>query len=211
MLGWEFPPYHSGGLGTACYGLTKGLSSEGIKVTFVLPSLNQNIESDFVKLIGANIRFRSIDSPLSGYMTTASYKQTVTKKAPAAKNMYGRNLLEEVERFAKRVKKIASVEPFEVIHAHDWLTYPAGIAAKKATGKPLVVHVHATEFDRCAHNSVNQQVYDIERTGMHAADKIIAVSNYTKNQIVGHYGIEPNKVQVVHNAVEIKTYTPKSV
>lgn len=211
MLGWEFPPYHSGGLGTACYGLTKGLSSEGIKVTFVLPSLHQNIESEHLKLIGANIRFRSIDSPLSGYMTTTTYKKTLTKKAPAAKNMYGRNLLEEVDRFARRVKKIALTEPFDVIHAHDWLTYPAGIVAKKATGKPLVVHVHATEFDRCANNSVNQNVYNIEREGMHAADKIIAVSNFTKNQVVSHYGIDPNKVQVVHNAVEIKKYTPKSV
>ncbi len=211
MLGWEFPPYHSGGLGTACYGLTKGLSKEGIKVTFVLPSLNQNIESEHVKLIGANIKFRSVDSPLSGYMTTASYKKTVVKKAPGVKNMYGKNLLEEVGRFARRVKRIALTEPFDVIHAHDWLTYPAGITAKKATGKPLVVHVHATEFDRCANNSVNQQVYDIEREGMHAADKIIAVSNFTKNQVVSHYGIPPSKVQVVHNAVEIKTYTPKSI
>jgi glycogen(starch) synthase len=132
MLGWEFPPYHSGGLGTACYGLTKGLSSEGVQVTFVLPTLHKNLETDFVKLIGANIKFKTIDSPLSGYMTTASYKQDVTKNAPVKLAMYGRNLMEEVERFSRRVKTIARRESFDVIHAHDWLTYQAGINAGRA-------------------------------------------------------------------------------
>ncbi len=204
MLGWEFPPYHSGGLGTACYGLTKGLSSEGVKVTFVLPSLQENIDSEFVRLIGANIRFKTIDSPLSGYMTTASYRQTVTEKAPVKQALYGRDLMEEVGRFSERVKHIAKKESFDVIHAHDWLTYKAGINAKKVSNKPLVVHVHATEFDRCASDHINQQVYDIEREGMHAADSIITVSNFTKSQVVEHYGVDPSKIQVVHNAVDLK-------
>lgn len=206
MLGWEFPPYHSGGLGTACYGLTKGLSSEGVNVTFVLPSLHKNIESDFVKLIGANIKFKTIDSPLSGYMTTASYRQTVAKNAPTKMSMYGQDLMDEVYRFSRRVKTIAKRESFDVIHAHDWLTYQAGINAKSVSGKPLVVHVHATEFDRCASENINRQVYNIEKRGMRAADRVITVSNFTKGQVLEHYDVDPSKIDVVHNAVEIKSY-----
>jgi len=204
MLGWEFPPNHSGGLGTACYGLTKALSSEGVDVTFILPTrLDKDIHADFVRLIGANIRFRTIDSPLSGYMTTASYRQ-MTENAPAKMAMYGRDLMEEVERFSDKVREIAKRESFDIIHAHDWLTYKAGINAKEISKKPLVVHVHATEFDRCAGNTINQEVYDIEREGFNAADSVITVSNFTKNMVVEHYDVDPSKIQVVHNAVDFK-------
>jgi glycosyltransferase involved in cell wall biosynthesis len=115
--------------------------------------------------------------------------------------LYGRNLFEEVEKYAEKAAIIAKFEDFDVIHCHDWMTFRAGKKAKQVSGKPLVVHVHATDFDRTGGNP-NQQVYDIEREGMHAADKIIAVSNYTKDMIVKHYGIPPEKVTVVHNAIE---------
>ena len=114
---------------------------------------------------------------------------------------YGKNLLEEVSRYALVSSAIAASREFDVIHAHDWLTYPAGIAAKYVSGKPLVIHVHATEFDRSGVN-VNQQVYDIERKGMEEADRIIAVSNWTRGIVIDRYGQPPGKVFTVHNAVE---------
>ena len=113
---------------------------------------------------------------------------------------YGKDLMDEVNRYGFVGDILGYTENFDIIHAHDWLTYIAGVAAKKSSGKPLVIHVHATEFDRSGENT-NQQVYDIERYGMENADKIIAVSYYTKNIIVNRYGIDPEKVVVVHNAV----------
>ncbi|MBS3132746.1 glycosyltransferase family 4 protein [Candidatus Woesearchaeota archaeon] len=206
MFGWEFPPFNSGGLGTACYGLTRGLSREGAKVTFVIPR-NANADYGFLKLIAANIKVKllGVKSALNAYATSQDYAEqlaNVKSKADAAFYIYGRNLFEEVERYAKKAAEIAAEEPHEVIHAHEWLTFKAGIAAKKVSGKPLIVHVHATEFDRTGGTGLNQRVYDIERAGMHAADAVIAVSNYTKNKIVQHYGISPDKVSVVHNAID---------
>jgi glycosyltransferase involved in cell wall biosynthesis len=110
-------------------------------------------------------------------------------------------MVQEVHRYARLAAEIATVEQFDVVHAHDWMTYPAGIAVMKASGKPLVVHVHSTEFDRSGEH-VNQMIYNIERQGMHAATKVIAVSNYTKNIIVSRYGAPPEKVEVVYNGVE---------
>jgi glycosyltransferase involved in cell wall biosynthesis len=114
---------------------------------------------------------------------------------------YGKTLMEEVSRYALVASAIAASKDFDVIHAHDWLTYPAGIAAKYVSGKPLVIHVHATEFDRSGEN-VNPPVYEMEKKGMEEADKIIAVSNFTRNIIIEKYGIPENKVVTVHNAVE---------
>jgi glycosyltransferase involved in cell wall biosynthesis len=205
MLGWEFPPYSTGGLGTACYGLTKGLSNQGVNVTFVLPTLKDNLQAEFVKLIGANIKVVPVDSPIVGYMTSKGYSKTFSR---SSSSMYGQDLFKEVYRFSKRVAEIAKKEDFDIIHAHDWMTFQAGINAKEVSNKPLVIHVHATEFDRTANNNVNQIVYDIERKGMHMSDSIIAVSNFTKNKITTHYGIDPSKVNVVHNAVELRD--PKS-
>jgi glycosyltransferase involved in cell wall biosynthesis len=108
---------------------------------------------------------------------------------------------DQIRSYAKKARQIAQGMDFDVIHAHDWMTYPAGIAAAQATGKPLVVHVHSTEFDRSG-ELVNQGIYDIEKEGMHRSSKVIAVSNYTKNIILNRYGIEPDKVEVVYNGVE---------
>ncbi len=204
MLGWEFPPYHSGGLGTACHGLTKGLANQGVNVTFVLPSLRNDVQEDFVKLLGANIRYQKVDSPLKGYTTETHYQKCLldTKKT----KQYGDDLLREVNRFAERICHIAEHEDFDIIHAHDWLTYLAGIRVKEKTGKPLVIHVHATEFDRCASSNVNPEVYAIERKGMQAADNIIAVSNFTKSRVVNNYGIAADRVNVVHNGVIVKQF-----
>ncbi len=206
MFGWEFPPLNSGGLGVACYGLTKSLSAQGASVTFVVPKA---VEADygFLKLIAANlgkVKLRGIKSIIHGYVTSQEYSQKLLKLkgSEAQQKIYGENLMEEVERYSRKAAEIAAEEPHDVIHAHDWLTFKAGMAAKRASGKPLVVHVHSTEFDRTGGNGVNRHVYEIEREGMHAADAIVAVSNYTKGKIVRHYGISPDKVHVVHNAID---------
>ncbi len=206
MFGWEFPPLNSGGLGVACYGLTKSLSANGAQITFVVPKA---LEADygFLKLIAANlgkVKLRGIKSIIHGYVTSEEYSQKLLKLKgnEAHHKIYGENLMEEVERYSRKAAEIAAEEPHDIIHAHDWLTFRAGMAAKRVSGKPLVVHVHSTEFDRTGGNGVNQHVYDIEREGMHAADAIVAVSNYTKGKIVRHYGVSPGKVHVVHNAID---------
>lgn len=208
MYGWEFPPFNTGGLGTACYGLTKGLANNGVDVTFVLPHILEDAQADFVKLISAGnlskISLKGIKTRLAGYMTSEEYSKSILlDKAPAKKkDIYGKDLFSEVYRYSLRGGIIAKYEPHDIIHCHDWMTYQAGIRAKKISKKPLVVHVHATELDRTGGNGVNQIVYNLEREGMHAADHIMAVSNFTKNKIIEHYHIDPNKIEVVHNAIE---------
>lgn len=209
MFGWEFPPMSSGGLGTACYGLTKGLSHQGIEVTFVLPYAPDGVKAEYVKLIPANnlekVKMIGVNSPLHAYISSTEYRKSILnlKKNSKQRKLYGADLYQEVYRFSLMAALVAEHEDFDIIHCHDWMTYLAGIKAKEVSGKPLVVQVHATEFDRTGGN-VNQIVYDIERRGMHSADKIIAVSNFTKQKIVDHYGINPDKVVVVHNAVDLK-------
>ena len=212
MLGWEFPPYSSGGLGTACFGLTKGLSNHNVNVTFVLPKAPEDATSH-VKIIGtnnlskfANVKFEEVNSIIHGYMTSEEYDETIKSLSSIKKNsmdykIYGKNLFQEVYRFSKKAAIVADQNDFDVIHAHDWMTYKAGIEAKKQSGKPLVLHIHATEFDRTGGNP-NQIVYNIEREGFECADRIIAVSNFTRNKVINQYGIAPEKVKVVHNAVD---------
>jgi glycosyltransferase involved in cell wall biosynthesis len=214
MFGWEFPPFSSGGLGTACYGLTKSLSSKNVKVHFVVPKAPMDAKADFVDLIVAsglkleNFMLHKINSLLVPYIDSGAYNNRMEQYKRFARNsgnpeasVYGPNLYAEVHRYAEASNLIAREINFDIIHAHDWMTYPAALNAKRVSGKPLVIHVHATEFDRTGGHP-NQYIYDIEREGMHLADNIIAVSNYTKNMIVRYYGIEPGKVTVVHNGVE---------
>jgi len=204
MLGWEFPPFKSGGLGTACYGLTKGLARQGVHVTFVMPVAPEGAKAEFVKLIGANqfgknIKVLQIPSTLAPYQTADQYAEDY---APlSTKGVYGRNIYQEARRFARVAKIIAKKEPHDVIHAHDWMTYDAGIEARKVSGKPLVVHIHATEFDRTGDHP-NTYISNIEYKGLKEADLIIANSNFTKNNVMKHYKIPENKIRVVHWGIE---------
>ena len=205
MFGWEFPPLSSGGLGTACYGLTKSLSSKGVEITFVLPYSAEITDADFLKIIPAgNIKIRKISSVLQPYMNSADYRSIVSKKS--VPNIYGSTLFDEVRRYTLAAGKIAEEEEFDVIHCHDWLTFGAGIHAKQKKNRPLILHVHATEHDRTGGHQVNQHVYDLEREGLNKADRIIAVSNFTKNKIMAHYGISSEKISVVHNAVDFSQH-----
>jgi glycosyltransferase involved in cell wall biosynthesis len=210
MFGWEFPPFKSGGLGTACYDLTKGMANLGYEVTFVMPFAPDKSDADFVKLRGAaremaKIKIRKVDSILSPYQTLQSYEETyngiVKPGSSGSIEIYGKNMHEEVKRFALLAKKIAKEEKFDIIHAHDWMTYEAGINARAATGKPLVVHIHATEFDR-TRGSPNPMIRDMEFRGLNEADSVIANSNFTKNNVIRDHGIDPDKIEVVHWGID---------
>ena len=177
-----------------------------------MPKGPTDIKGEFVNLLVAdkflnskNIKIARVKTLLTPYMTSEEYQSKYLfnrKQQDTSKDLYGHDLFEEIHRYAARVQVIAQTENFDIIHAHDWMTYPAGIEAQKITGKPLVVHIHATSFDRAGGQGINQYVYDIEKTGFNEANKILAVSNYTKNLLVKHYGINPDKIRVVHNAVE---------
>ena len=209
MFGWEFPPFKSGGLGTACYDLTKGLCRQGVDVTFVMPHAPEGADSDYVKMLSSSkfsnkIKIRKINSRLQPYMTAEQYEGSGGFAPQFINNgsqVYGSNLYEEVQRYDEAARFIADEEEFDVIHAHDWMTYQAGINAKKKSGKPLVVHMHATEFDRTGGNP-NMIISHIEYIGLKNADMVIANSEYTKQNVIKHYNIEPEKISVVHWGID---------
>ena len=231
MFGWEFPPHIAGGLGTACYGMTKGLAHAGVDVLFTMPSASGDEDQSAVKIINASdvavydschnvdeflskVQFLRVGSNLHPYIDPEDFTDLVEKEQKFQSDefkfyfrqkykfsgKYGKNLMEEVARYAMVAGAIAAENQFDVIHAHDWLTYLAGIAAKRVSGKPLVIHVHATEFDRGS--NVNPEVFRLEKMGMEEADKVITVSNLTRNIVINKYGIDARKVVTVHNAVD---------
>ncbi len=230
MFGWEFPPHISGGLGTACYGLTKALIRQGVEVIFVVPKafgdedneirivnasdFEINLEDQSTVELWKRLKYIQVASKIIPYISpeyyTQEYEKLIKEEIPQNEffkqkyqfaGTYGPNLMYEVSRYALIASALAATNDFDVIHAHDWLTYPAGIAAKNTSGKPLVVHVHATEFDRSGEN-INQDVYNIEREGMMQADKVITVSNYTRNIVITRYGINPDKVFTIYNGAD---------
>jgi glycosyltransferase involved in cell wall biosynthesis len=254
MLGWEFPPFISGGLGTACHGLTKAMSDLGMEVLFVLPKPFQqpsaamsNVRmltplqvkpktvdatqetTTFTQKDLKNVTFHAMNSSLQPYATPKQYQQQVEqliqKKATQEQLKtlggmdevchwlnqeslpigqpahYGGDMYAEIHRYAASAVRLALQERFDVVHAHDWMTYPAGVAVSAVSGKPLVIHVHSTEYDRSGEN-VNPMIYDVERRGMHSARRIIAVSHLTRNIIISRYGVTGDKVEVVYNGVE---------
>jgi glycosyltransferase involved in cell wall biosynthesis len=266
MFGWEFPPHISGGLGTACYGLTRGLSFRDVDVIFVVPKAYGDEDQTSVELVGASqvpvkqrtysfyreVEGKSVPSVtkesremtyieagsfLIPYLSPEEFENFISEKIEREDftwkkfrndsvnsklsgeevignieftGKYGPGLLQEVSNYGLVAAEIALSHEFDIIHAHDWLTYSAGIAAKRVSGKPLVVHVHATEFDRTGEN-VNSLVYNIERMGMEAADRVITVSNLTRNTVITKYGINPDKVVTVYNAVEPKSDVDREV
>ena len=222
MFGWEFPPHILGGLGTASYGLTKGMWECGdMEITFVIPKPFGDEERHFANIIGASqtpIAWRDVsreyvESRIGKVMdpdlyfslrdhiyADFNYMRTNDLGCIEFSGRYPDNLLEEINNYSIEAGVIARTIPCDVIHSHDWLTYPAGIHAKQVTGKPLVMHVHATDYDRSRGN-VNPTVFAIERDGMMQADHIITVSNLTRQTVIDKYGIDPAKVTTVHNAV----------
>ncbi|MFW6154007.1 MAG: glycosyltransferase [Planctomycetota bacterium] len=272
MLGWEFPPYISGGLGTACYGLTQGLDAVGVQVTFVLPTpvpvdvashvtvrtpadarrggavVGGGLSPEMTEAVQEfkHLQVKQIPAQFQAYSTPATFREAIVElvrqgktpaeaykavggepplrgkpSAPEAPGQaaevggppeevsvdqtgggahYQGDLMEQVRRYASMATQIAVKESFDLVHAHDWMTYAAGLAVSSVSGRPLIAHVHSTEFDRSGEN-VNQQVYDIERAGINGADRVICVSNFTRNIVINRYGASPEKVSVVYNAV----------
>lgn len=241
MLGWEFPPFISGGLGTACYGLTRALDQLGHQIVFVLPQPVDSRLASHVQLrprtrpdVAAayqipelpRVEFHAIPSTLRPYERPSDggksffasqsggaqsphprydempdFVATAQKSADQRSGHYGGDMFAEVHRYAKVAMLMALGETFDVIHAHDWMTYPAGMAVSAISGKPLIAHVHSTEFDRSGEH-VNQRIYDIERAGIHHADKVIAVSYLTRNIVLQRYAVPDTKVEVVYNAID---------
>lgn len=296
MLGWEFPPFIAGGLGTACYGLTKALDRLGHEVIFILPRPVDRSQASHVRMLspeairGLNIAtavpggapgvvgstagggaagggvmgagmytipgfehavFRSIPSTEGAASPYPAFDQPLPEGGaaesigagpgrividgkvyadpagfadPVAVAMgglggsrvggtgagagYEGDMMVNAERYARLVVAIARMERFDVIHAHDWMTYPAGLALARVTGRPLVVHVHSTEFDRSG-DHVDQRLYDIERRGMHGAIRAIAVSEYTRSICIRRYGVDPGKVDVVYNGIDSEAAQPQ--
>ncbi len=271
MLGWEFPPHISGGLGTACYGMTRGLNEIGVEVCFVLPTAVPVGVSSHVKfrsptdigpraaariVSGApagddetvymeHVELHQVPAMLQPYGTPTTYEEAVRmliemqkgasgasawqtietqqrtgsgqQQQPQALQAmpsgsfttgagmnYSGDLMTEVNRYARLAVEVARHEKFDVIHAHDWMTYKAGLAVAAFSKKPLVVHLHSTEFDRSGEN-VNQIIYDIERAGMHGANRVVCVSYLTRSIAISRYGVPPEKIDVVYNAVELPT------
>lgn len=299
MLGWEFPPHISGGLGTACFGLTQGLAHHGVEVLFVVPKASGDEDGRFVRVIGANqvvveeelappkrqvvdervqegadveertvtvpvlargasdpqgerlrqtFELLAVDSLLTPYLSNREYvvrllrderarsgpdpapsveTRTITLRrkipwrrvirelrevegeAPKRRRVlefsggYGANLMEEVARYALAVEALAKRRAFDVIHAHDWMSIPAGLAAARIAKKPLVLHIHACEHDRSG-DRPNREVQRIEQLGLDGADRIVVVSHYTAGQLRRHYHTDESKIRVVHNALTQK-------
>jgi glycosyltransferase involved in cell wall biosynthesis len=309
MLGWEFPPYMAGGLGTACFGLTRALARAGHQITFVMPRAVGRGGAQHVDLIGPDslrpalanrasrpapaapvpplasvpteiaaqvreiiaqetveergfdiegarilpvpasfaspypggliaagqeaarlkelirvLRERGFDLPADA-LTAASGAASLPLPSGSAEELnhlidaadrlckegsqYGHDLFGDADRYARVVAALSATLEFDIIHAHDWLAFPAGMAVRAVTGKPLVCHVHATEFDRSGEH-INQHVYDIERAGIHAADRVIAVSKLTKEILTHRYGIGGDKVDVVWNGIDAEGNQPKA-
>ncbi len=192
MFGWELPPFNSGGLGVACYGLSKALVEQGIDITFVLPA-QVDVKADFLRLVFADMHDISWP-PVSSYASAFS--------SPGYSDLL-RNVLE----YAKRAREIAKRYDCDLIHAHDWLCYPAGIAASSVSEKPLVTHVHATEFDRSGGGVPNPYVYAMEKTGLEKSAAIIAISQFTKNLLAARYLFDVSKITVVHNGVDANEFS----
>ncbi|MFY9227757.1 MAG: glycosyltransferase family 4 protein [Candidatus Microsaccharimonas sp.] len=200
MLGWELPPHNSGGLGVACYHLSKALAIQGASIDFIVPYSATHENIDFMDVHSAT-KLSPLERYGLGAYDSKFFKETSEEQLEDVKDIRG------VQRqYTKFVEQFIEDKEFDTIHAHDWLTMEAGIRAKQLTNTPLIVHVHATEFDRAGGNSGNPIVHEIEYQGLMIADRILAVSKITKDIIVSKYGIPEDKVEVVHNAIDVDSF-----
>jgi len=222
MFGWEFPPLISGGLGVACHGITRGLAQQGVKITLMVPRITDRTPK-FLKLVsaervlsahhsGQSLDLSEIIPVISAYIRPeeyeAWYRQALASGVPT-RLLYGPDLFYETEKFALAAGILASKTRFDLIHCHDWMTFKAGMAAKKVLGVPLVLHVHSIENDRSVF--CNPAISEVEKQGLEAADCIICVSHYTKARVKQIYKIPESKMHVVHNGIDLKNNTIPTV
>lgn len=219
MLGWEFPPFFAGGIGIVCYELSKALAQQDVEITYIMPFGPRNANPGFLKqMITAenmlpHIRVHKVKTTMHAYMGQEEYEEQrkvrmLEEKANdgSKKQLYGKDLLQEVHNFAHRAMEIgeftADTDGFDVIHSHDWMTVPAAVGIKHRTGKPLIVHVHNTVYDRYLNGS-NKVEHDIEQLALDEADRVICVSHYIRDTILENYRVDdPDKIGVVHNAAQ---------
>jgi len=206
MIGWEFPPFNSGGLGTACEGLTSALSKLNIQQTFVLPK-QLPFDTAYALVFNPmlpNVNFVHVNMPMYPYGGISSEDALYLKKR------YGKNpndLVDQAYDYAEIVSYLSSRNSHDIIHGHDWMTYPAALAAHRRSHKPMVLHVHSTEFDRTLNGNTNGRISQIEYDHLSQADRIITVSQYTKDIVCDKYKIKPDKISVVHNGVDLDAQT----
>lgn len=200
MLGWELPPHNSGGLGVACHALAKALHAEHIDVTFVLPK-KAEVPGDLSRVLFTNfpLNIKRVDTALKPYVTGTEYERWRRK---FGSDLYGPTLFDEVLRYADAIEDLIQGEDFDVIHAHDWLSFLAGLEAKRVLGKPLVLHVHASNYELGGGQGVDPRIYEIEKRGMDAADAVITVSHHTREIVERFYHIDPAKIHVIYNGID---------
>jgi glycosyltransferase involved in cell wall biosynthesis len=214
MLGWEFPPYFAGGVGVVCEAMTRALARHGTEVTYLMPRSPARGSEPGVRVLsidapGAAIELVELPSVLVSYATTPGTRTISVPGEPRASSpdpapLYGPNLLEEVDRFADAAARFVREHglAFDLIHAHDWTTFRAGVALKALTGRPLAVHVHITEFDKSGGQHADSRVWALEHEGMTRADRVIAVSRRIAERCIASYGVDPARLRVVYNAVD---------
>ena len=210
---WEYPPAKNGGLGVACFGLTRELQHEEVVVTLVLPKTQEIsgnarvLFADTVRLARMNAHEQTFPGP---YHHATTMVDSIIGYDATGKPLYrSRTILEEAHRFAHQAAMIARMEDYDIIHAHDWTSYLAGVAAKAISGKPLVLHVHATSFDQAAGDNVDPSMFKIEQEGFAAADSIVAVSHFTRDVLVRKHGVDSSKIEVVHNGCDAEVVAPQ--
>ncbi len=205
-FGWDYPPMRNGGLGVACHGLTEELIEAGAEVIFVLPREQKTVGKTAFRFANewpGDVKIIEIASFITPYEQAHGFFEMFL---PGGKRVrFSRSVIEEAYSYAAAAARIAKEETFDVIHAHDWTSYLAGIAAKAVSGKPLVLHVHATSFDQAGGSNVDPEIYNIERQAFHEANTIVAISNYTRDIVATRYGISGDKVEVVHNGIKPAT------
>ncbi len=204
MLGWELPPHNAGGMGVECFRLCKALSKKGVDIEFILPYTAEHSEITFMKINPAHTQSVVQVSTAGGYYE--SFRYVLNTGEISTSDLYG-----QVTMYEDAVERIVRMSAFDVIHAHDWLTCRAAVRAKMVSGKPLIIHIHSLESDRSGRPfGGNPMVREIEELGLQMADRIIAVSNVTKNNIIREYGIPAEKIEVVHNNIDINALVPQS-
>jgi glycogen synthase len=206
MLGWELPPRFAGGVGIVCDSLTRALARRGLEVTYLMPQAEPRDGGRGVRVIGAErIVTLGVASSLHSYASSAPPVRVPGEAAPPdGRALYGADLLDAVDRFsASAVDAVAQEEvAFDLIHAHDWTTFPAGVELRRSTRKPLIVHVHITEFDKSGGEYADPRVFAIEQAGMRAADRVITVSRRVADTCIARYGVDPGRVRVLYNGVD---------
>jgi glycosyltransferase involved in cell wall biosynthesis len=195
MIGWEFPPAKTGGLGTHCYELVKNLSKKGIQVLLLIPKRTENVRHNI-----PNVEIVEVGS------VAINPYNSVRPEGSTFKKGYGWNFFEEVKAFNKKCVDIAKSKKFDVIHCHDWMTINAGTELKKTTSKPLVFTVHSTEYDRTANIYPMNFIVDIEKNGIREADKVITVSEGMKKQLIERYDADEKKITVIYNGIDASKY-----